>query len=388
MKKQKICIIGGSLTGLVTAISLSKLNCEIDLIVSNINQNQTSSKTIAISQNNYDFLDKLNLFKAIEEELWPCSEMKLYTENKSSKFSEIFKLNGNETKKQKVLYMLENSKIIKHLINKIKKTKSISMISNGKINEINTSGLLKSIKLENKSNKYNLIIVCVGNNSNLVKNIFPEQTIKHSYKEKSITTILNHSSIKNNIARQIFLDKEILALLPISNTRTSIVWSVKNDLYKDNNFFIKRKIKLYAKNFLKKIKFETNIECRDLNFLIRKTYYKDRILLFGDALHVVHPLAGQGFNMTLRDLSCLENKLKNTINLGLDIGSSNTLLTYSNEIKPRNFIHSISIDLLKNFFSYKNKSFKKFRNKTIQILNKNSSLKGMFFNIADNGFKF
>ena len=89
MKKQKICIIGGSLTGLVTAISLSKLNCEIDLIIPNINQNQKSNKTIAISQNNYDFLNKLNLFKSIEEELWPCSEMKLYTSNESSKFSDI-----------------------------------------------------------------------------------------------------------------------------------------------------------------------------------------------------------------------------------------------------------------------------------------------------------
>ena len=49
MKKQKICIIGGSLTGLVTAISLSKLNCEIDLIVDDFNKNLKSNRTIAMS---------------------------------------------------------------------------------------------------------------------------------------------------------------------------------------------------------------------------------------------------------------------------------------------------------------------------------------------------
>ena len=48
MEKQKICIIGGSLTGLVTAIGLSKLNCEIDLITENINQNHKSNRTIAV----------------------------------------------------------------------------------------------------------------------------------------------------------------------------------------------------------------------------------------------------------------------------------------------------------------------------------------------------
>ena len=61
MKKQKICIIGGGLTGLVTAISLSKLDCQIDLITGNVNQNYKSNRTIAVSENNFDFLNKLNI---------------------------------------------------------------------------------------------------------------------------------------------------------------------------------------------------------------------------------------------------------------------------------------------------------------------------------------
>ena len=59
MKKQKICIIGGGLTGLVTAISLSKLNLKVDLITDYLDENIKSNRTIAISQNNYDFLKKL-----------------------------------------------------------------------------------------------------------------------------------------------------------------------------------------------------------------------------------------------------------------------------------------------------------------------------------------
>jgi len=63
MKKQKICIIGGGLTGLITAITLSKLNLKIDLITDDAKKNLKSNRTIAISQNNYDFLKKLNIFK-------------------------------------------------------------------------------------------------------------------------------------------------------------------------------------------------------------------------------------------------------------------------------------------------------------------------------------
>ena len=186
-----------------------------------------------------------------------------------------------------------------------------------------------------------------------------------------------------NIVRQVFLNNEILALLPISNTKTSVVWSVKNSLVKKNKTFIKNKIKLYAKNYLKNIKFSSNIESRDLNFFIRDKYYLDRILLFGDALHVMHPFMGQGFNMTLRDLASLEKILIEKENLGLDIGSSDVLSEFSSKVKPRNFSFSIASDLLKNSLN-----FKKARNDIFKILSKSNFAKNILFDFADKGFKF
>ena len=98
---------------------------------------------------------------------------------------------------------------------------------------------------------------------------------------------------------------------------------------------------------------------------------------------MMHPFVGQGFNMTLRDLASLEEILTNKINLGLDIGSSDILSEFSDEIKPRNFVFSIGVDLLKNSMS-----FKKLRNKTLKILDKSNFAKNIFFNIADKGFRF
>ena len=382
MKKQKICIIGGGLTGLVTAISLSKLNCSIDLITGNAVQNLKSNRTIAVSENNFDFLNKLNISESLKREVWTCSIMKLYTEIKNEKFSKIFELN-NENRQEKILYMLENSKIMKLMMSKIQQIKSISVKNHKKVSSISTSGLLKSVKFNNNISKYNLVIICTGYNSSLIKNIFNDQMIENSYKESAITTILSHSSHKNNTVRQIFLKNEILALLPISNTKTSIVWFVKNDVRKKNDLFLKKKIKLYAKNYLKNIKFATNIEYKSLNLLIRNKYYLDRTLLFGDALHVIHPFVGQGFNMTLKDLACLEKILTQKINLGLDIGSLDVLSEFSSETKPRNFAFSVGVDLLKNSFSYK-----KLRNSILMILNKSNFAKDIFFEIANKGFRF
>ena len=117
--------------------------------------------------------------------------------------------------------------------------------------------------------------------------------------------------------------------------------------------------------------------------LIRRKYYQDRVLLFGDALHVVHPFVGQGFNMILRDLIFLEKILRKKLDLGLDIGSVDILSEFSSEAKPRNFIFSMGIDVLKNSFSYK-----KLRDGTLKILNKSDFTKDFLFNIADKGLGF
>ena len=86
MNKQKICIIGGGLTGLITAATLMKLDLEIDLITENIDQIIKTNRTTAISQDNYNNLRKLKLFKNTEKDFWPCLKIRLYTDNKKAKF--------------------------------------------------------------------------------------------------------------------------------------------------------------------------------------------------------------------------------------------------------------------------------------------------------------
>jgi 2-octaprenyl-6-methoxyphenol hydroxylase len=382
MKKQKICIIGGSLTGLVTAACLSKLNCDIDLITGESHRNLKSGRTIAVSENNFRFLNKLNISKLLKKKIWACSAVKLYTESRNEKITEIFELN-KENENENIFYMLKNLMIIKFLTNKVKKIKSISIKKNKHIKEIHNSGLLKCVKFNNNISKYNLVIICSGYNSSLVRNLFNGQKIENSYREFAASAILDHNSLKNNISRQIFLDNSIFAMLPISKNKTSIVWCMKNYMKKKSTSFLKKKIKFYAANFLENIKFASAIEKRDLNLLIRNKYFLERTLLFGDALHLMHPFVGQSFNMTLRDLKCLEKILEEKINLGLDIGSYDVLSEFSNKTKPRNFSFSIGSDLLKNALS-----FKKARNGIFKILNNNDLVKNFVFDIADKGFRF
>ncbi len=395
MKKQKICIIGGGLTGLITALVLSKLNLDVDLVTGSNEGIIKSNRTTAISQDNYNFLKKLKIIDSSKIDIWPCSKMQLYSKNKSKKFEEIFKINKDEKLEEKILYMINNNQVIKNLIKNIKNTNSINLKPEKNVSGIVNSGLLKSLQFKNSdSSKYNLIIICTGGAANtLIKNK-DNKVYKHSYDELAVTTIVKHNYFKNNIAKQIFLDNEIFALLPISNNKTSIVWSLKKKLVKKfykniqyENFF-RKNIYKYTKVFLKKPKLSSKIEYGELNFMIRNKCYSDRVLLFGDCLHTAHPLAGQGFNMILRDLINLEQLIRRKLNLGLDIGSLDTLKEFSDEISPRNFVYSFGIDFLRKTFSINEKPFKSIRNLLISNLNKNNYIKDFAYEIANRGLRF
>jgi len=101
MKKQKICIIGGGLAALTTAISLSKLKCDIDLITGPKETGLKSSRTIALSESNLNYLKQLGILGTSDKIFWPCSVMKLYTGNYNNKLSKIFEIN-NDLKKEKI----------------------------------------------------------------------------------------------------------------------------------------------------------------------------------------------------------------------------------------------------------------------------------------------
>ena len=118
-----------------------------------------------------------------------------------------------------------------------------------------------------------------------------------------------------------------------------------------------------------------------------RDYYYGNILAFGDLLHRIHPLAGQGFNMTLRDIKIFSEIIKEKLNLGLPLDKS---VNYEFEKKSKhfNYIFSNGIDFIYEFFNLESKTKNKILSKTIKLLGKNSHLNKRFIKIADNGFLF
>ncbi len=362
-----ICIIGDSLTGLSLAKNLVNKKINVHLYHKNKIRNLPSSRTIGISKNNLEFFKKeiLNISKNY---FWEIKKIEIFSEKLNKE--NLLRFENNQ---DKLFYMVKNDNLYEALVNKISKNKFFK------------KSLIKkdSFYIDLIKKNFDLIINCDSNNF-LTKKFFMKK-IDKNYENLAYTTILKHKNIANNIATQIFTKSGPIAFLPISNTETSIVCSldIKNRKYNDSEVF-----DLISKNNpkyeIKKILKLNNFNLSSSN--LRNYHYKN-ILAFGDLLHRVHPLAGQGFNMTIRDIKVLSGIIQNRIDLGMQLDSS-ILKKFEKETKNKNYIFSNSVDFIYEVFNLdkkiKNKSF----NKILKIVGKNKYLLGYFIKLADRGLNF
>ena len=357
----KVCILGDSLSSLTLAKALVNQNIYVDILLQRKNKKIDQSRTIGISKSNTDFFNK-NIIN-IKNLLWKLHKIEIYTDK------------------------LKNEKLINFENNK----ELFSIVKNYELYQVLEKDLLKNELFKKKiiikkklclANDYELIINC-DYSHHYTKKYFSKKIIK-KYDSFAYTTIIKHEKIINNIATQIFTKKGPLAFLPISNNETSIVYSIYNSCDKKNEN-IEELIRTY--NFKYKINKIGKIDSFELKSLNLRSYFNNNILAFGDLLHRIHPLAGQGFNMTIRDIKILTNIIKNKINLGLQFDSSINE-EFEKNLKHKNFIFSNGVDLIYEFFNIERKTKSDLLSKSIQFFGKNSFVNKVFTKIADKGILF
>ncbi|MDC3041854.1 FAD-dependent monooxygenase [Candidatus Pelagibacter sp.] len=357
----RVCILGSGLSALTLAKALVNENISVDITFTDKVYKINQSRTLGVSKSNFDYFNR-NIIN-IEKISWKLKKIDIFNENLKNE-----KLLNFQNNNDQLFSIIKNSQLYDLLEKSLSKNK-----------------LFKKIKLKKNSKnffKYNIIINTDYTNY-LTKKYFNKK-IEKIYKSWAYTTLIKHEKILNDTAIQIFTKNGPLAFLPMSETLTSIVYSIHNS--KDiKKFNIKDLIYKYNSKY--KIKKIENIESFELKSFTLRSYYYQNILAFGDLLHRLHPLAGQGYNMTIRDIKLLLDIIKEKIDLGLPLDSSINQ-KFEKKIRHKNYIFSNGIDFIHEFFNLDRKLNNRILSKSVQILGKNSYLNKFFTKIADSGINY
>ncbi|MFL2882777.1 MAG: FAD-dependent monooxygenase [Pelagibacteraceae bacterium] len=369
MEKQKICIIGDGLSGLTSAIALNNLkNVEIHLI-SRKSKNITDKRTTAISESNLNFL-KANISNLNTKLFWPSKHIELFYETNSEKINFL----NFDDEKNNLMHVCENKKLKDILIKEIKKRK-IKIIK-------------KEIKDIDSIKNYELKILCLGSKSKLYDRIIKIRSIEKDYKEIAITGHVIHK-LKKIKTSQSFLKEGPLAILPFSKNKFSFVWSLDNNFFNENNENIHTILKDKIKKILDtKKNFKINhLQSYPIKLGLKRKYHHKNTLVLGEGLHVIHPVAGQGFNLVIRDIKKLKEIIDYYTKLGISLNNSNALKDFNLKRKPENIIVGLGVDVTHNFFK-KNLFLDPLKSILLKNLNNNNTVKKISKIISNSGLSF
>ncbi len=350
-----ICVIGSGLVSLTVAKALVNRGIYVDLFSNQKINKIDKTRTLGISKVNVDFFNE-NILN-IKKLLWNIEKIEIFSENLKND-----KILNFESSKKNLFSIIKNYELNKTLISSLKKNKFFKFKKN-----------TQKIPIKD----YKLVINCDTKNF-LTKKYF-HRKLKKEYNSYAYTTTIHHKRlIKNKTAVQIFTKKGPLAFLPISDYKTSIVYSVRG--LKD--YDIIPLIKKYNNKYtIIKIDKLSNFELSSIN--LRNYYYKN-ILAFGDVLHRLHPLAGQGFNMTIRDIKLLIDLINNRLDNGLELDNL-ICKNFEKKTKHKNYIFSTGIDLIYEFFNLESKINNSILSRSVKFLGKNKFANNFFTRVADDG---
>lgn len=157
-------------------------------------------------------------------------------------------------------------------------------------------------------------------------------TSGHDYRQMGLVATITHELPHDGVAYEHFRPSGPFASLPLKGNRSSLVWTETSENAKSflamDSVQLALEIEAVMGSSLGAVTLEDKLMGFPLRLQIARDFIGPRLALVGDAAHVIHPIAGQGLNLGLKDVAALAEVIVDAIRLGLDHGSDDVLARY------------------------------------------------------------
>ena len=328
-------------------------------------------------------LEQIGLWSLMKEHAQPISEIDVTDSELDNDYRPVFiNFFGETALGQPAAYIIEHEVLAAPIYKALEEHDQIKLIENDSVSAMSSD--VRSAELELASgalHRAQLVIGADGRGSNMRK-LAGIKTVTSDYHQNGIVVTVQLGQPHNGKAVQHFLPSGPFAILPLTGDRASLVWTESRELAPemvalDDEAFVAEINKRFAPD-LGEVSLAGPRAHFPLSLSVARSFIGERLALIGDAAHGVHPLAGQGMNIGLRDVAALAEIIVETERLGLDIGDATALERYQQWRRFDGVMSAFAMDGLNRLFSNDNGMLREMRGFGLRLVDRLPPLKAFF----------
>ncbi|VAW74022.1 2-polyprenyl-6-methoxyphenol hydroxylase [hydrothermal vent metagenome] len=329
-------IVGGGLVGASLALALGRAGLDVTIVESHpfrINEQPNyDERSIALAQGSQRIFAGMGLWEALRDAVCP-----IHTIHVSDRGHFGFTRLKREQEGVDALGYVASARLLGNaLIRELDRTDKVRLLTPAQLESFRVEGeqVFATLKQDGKSLECSTrLLVAADGVQSQVREQLGIDTHQWDYGQTAVIANITPDKPHNNVAYERFTDTGPMALLPLNDNHCSLVWTLRADqvdevMALEDEDFLARLQERFGYRLGKFVKVGAR-HAYPLQLLRAKQSTSKRLALIGNAVHTLHPIAGQGFNLGLRDVAALAEVVMDAQRNGSDIGAAAVLQRYA-----------------------------------------------------------
>jgi 2-octaprenyl-6-methoxyphenol hydroxylase len=328
-----VIIVGGGPVGLCQALALTRFQrgLRVALLDRRPFSVPNDKRAFALSAGVRRVLEALGVWSALSAEATPIRAMKISDSGSGDISRPVFlTFEGDVAPGEPYAHMVPNRVLTAALLEAVKD--HADLIAPVEVTGYTAEPATATLSLKDGRVLRAPLIVAADGAMSALRQMAGIGVVSHDYRQSGIVTTIAHQLPHEGTAFEHFRPAGPFASLPLSGNRSSLVWTESTEEAARLKALPLEQaaveIEAAMGSSLGKVTVEEGLQSFPLKLQLAREFVAPRLALIGDAAHVIHPLAGQGLNLGLKDVAALAESVIEAMRMGLDHGSVDVLAGY------------------------------------------------------------
>lgn len=361
-----IAIIGGGLSGGLAALALADAGLSTLLIdrapVDALNAPARDGRTTALAYASARAFRRLGLWDDIAPEAGAINDI-LVTEGRGrDRFraggaaAAFLRFDARELADEEALgHIVENHVLRRAIYAGLARAREVTVLAPAEVASLTPGASSIEVGLRDGSAVRARLAVAADGRPSPTRALMNIRTFEKSFHQTALTVIVRHERDHEGVAHELFTPTGPFAILPMTDNRASIVWSEKTAaaeaIARRDAATIERMLQDRCGEALGAVRLDGPVVGYPLGLVFATRMVGERFALLGDAAHGIHPIAGQGYNLAVKDVAALAQVCGEAAAAGLDIGAADVLARYARARQFDNATMAFGTDAINALFA-------------------------------------